>query len=95
MNEQSDLREQQLTQLSRLEMIDMTVQSNVINKCVYEMIRNKEFLSLDTLVAKCNQYYIVQDRARYGKRRLKKNHQSLARQEWYGLAGAFIIWRCP
>ena len=45
----------------------MTVQSNVINKCVHEMIRNKEFLSLDTLVAKCNQYYIVQDRARYGK----------------------------
>ncbi|MFH1910737.1 MAG: hypothetical protein ABIK91_01725 [Pseudomonadota bacterium] len=67
MNEQSDLREQLLTKLSRLERIDMTVQTNVINKCVYEMIRNKEFLCLDTLVEKCNQYYIVQDRARYGK----------------------------
>lgn len=67
MNEQRDLREHLLTKLSRLEMSDMTVQANVINKCVYEMIKNKEFLCLDTLLEKCNRYYIVQDKARYGK----------------------------
>lgn len=67
MNEQIDLREHLLTKLSRLERIDMTAQTNVINKCVYEMIRNKEFLCMDTLVEKCNQYYIVQDKASYGK----------------------------
>jgi len=68
MSEQRDLREQLMTKLSRLEMIDMTSQANVINKCIYEMIKNKEFLCLDTLVKKCNIYYIVQhDKARYGK----------------------------
>jgi len=67
MNEHIKLRDQLLTGLSRLEMIDMTVQTNVINKCIYEMIRDKEFLCLDTLVEKCNRYYIVQDKARYGK----------------------------
>jgi len=67
MNERRDLRAYLLTKLSRLERIDMTAQTNVINKCVYEMIKNKEFLCLETLVEKCNQYYIVQDKASYGK----------------------------
>lgn len=67
MNEQSDLREHLLKQLSRLDKNDMTKQYHVINKCVYEMVKNKEHLSLETLVEKCNQHYIVQDVARYGK----------------------------
>jgi hypothetical protein len=67
MNELEELREHLVNQLSRLEKTDMTKQYNVINRCIYEMVRNREYLTLDTLVEKSNQYYIVQDVARYGK----------------------------
>ncbi len=62
-----ELREHLLKQLARLEKNDMTKQYNVINMCVYEMVRKNEFLTIDTLVDECNLHYIVQDRARYGK----------------------------
>jgi hypothetical protein len=67
MNEQGDLWEHLLKQLSHLDKNDMTKQYHVINRCVYEMVKNGEYLTLETLVEKCKQYYIVQDNARYGK----------------------------
>lgn len=67
MNDYNVLREKLLTHLAKLERIDMNVQTNVINRCVYEMVKNKEFLCLGTLVDKCNKYYIVGSRASYGQ----------------------------
>ncbi len=52
MKEQSDLREHLLKQLSHLDMNDMTKQYHVINKCVYEMVKCGEYLTLETLVEK-------------------------------------------
>lgn len=66
-NGHCDLREHLLKQLSYLNKNDMTKQYHVINKCLYEMVKNKEYLTLGTLVEMCNQHYIVQDNARYGK----------------------------
>ena len=60
MNEQLNLREDLLKQLSRLAKNDMTKQYHVINMCIYEMIKNSEFLTLDTVTEKCNLYYKVQ-----------------------------------
>lgn len=67
MNDQLNLREALLKQLSRLAKNDMTKQYHVINMCIYEMVKNKEFLTLDTVTEKCNLYYKVQVSARYGK----------------------------
>lgn len=67
MKTETELREHLLSQLTRLDKSDMTLQHNVINKCLYNMVKDKEHITLETLAAKCNQLYIVQDKARYGK----------------------------
>ncbi|NVO00721.1 MAG: hypothetical protein HXX17_15500 [Geobacteraceae bacterium] len=57
MNELADLREDLLKQLSHLKKNDMTKKTHVISKCLFEMIKDKEFLCEGSLLERCNQNY--------------------------------------
>lgn len=62
-----DMRIELISRLHSLDRSDMTSQANVINRCIYEMIKQKENITLDEIENKSNKYYIVQNKASYGK----------------------------